>query len=446
MSKRAAPARWWRWVGIWTVVGLAVRLAAVLGRPHAAPLGDAYYYHYAANLLAAGKGFINPVQYFGPHHQVIPGADFPPGFVWVLAFASAIGLKSFFAQRIWCCVLGSTGIVLGALVGRQIGGDRPGLIAAALIALYPNVWMNDELGLSEALSPVVVLLVVLVAYRFWRHPNWRRAAELGLALGAAILVRDELALLGLFCVVPLILLTRSRSLATRIGLVAAATATSLLVVAPWVGYNLSRFQKPVFISTGFGITLASANCDTTFSGPVEGYWSFSCALAAPVSSNADESVQGSEAQAYAMHFIRAHQDRLLPVEAARLGRAFGLFHPVQQIHLDSQLENRPYHWALAGLGAYYLLLVGATAGLVMLRRQRIPVMPLVSVGLVVVVSVLLTFGQTRYRSTFEMSLVLLSSVPVARIWNRVRPPESDGEAPGSCLTDEEVATEWIPAG
>ena len=66
----------------------------------------------------------------------------------------------------------------------------------------------------------------------------------------------------------------------------------------------------------------------------------------------------------------------MPVELAKLGRAFGFFHPLQQIHLDSFVETRPYHWALVGLGMYYFLLALSVGGIVILRRRRIPVLPL----------------------------------------------------------------------
>ena len=64
-------------------------------------------------------------------------------------------------------------------------------------------------------------------------------------------------------------------------------------------------------------------------------------------------MQSAEAQAHALRFIRAHEDRLVRVELARLGRAFGAFHPAGQVFLDYYVETRPYHWALVGLGMYY---------------------------------------------------------------------------------------------
>ena len=186
---------WWLWLTVWTVVGLGIRVASVLGRPHRVAGGDAYFYHNAANLLVAGHGYINPFLYYSGHGTV-QTASFPPGFVFVLAVVASVGLKSFFAQRIWCCIVGAAAIVLCGLAGREIGGRKVGLIAAFLVAVYPNIWMSDELGLSETLSPVLVALVLLMAYRFWKRPGWWTAVWLGASIGAAALTRDELCSAG----------------------------------------------------------------------------------------------------------------------------------------------------------------------------------------------------------------------------------------------------------
>jgi 4-amino-4-deoxy-L-arabinose transferase-like glycosyltransferase len=418
--------RWWLWLAFWTALGLGIRLGSVFGRPHRVAGGDAYYYHNAANLLVEGKGFINPFLYYG-HHQTVQTASFPPGFVFVLAAAAVIGFKSYFAQRIWSCIIGAAAITVCGLAGREIAGRRVGLIAAALIAGYPNVWMSDELALSEALSPLLVAVVLLMAYRFWKRPGLRTVLWFGLSIGVAALARDELALLGLFILVPMVLMAKALTWRRRLALVVVGGLVGLLVVAPWVGYNFSRFKNPVFISSGLGVTLASANCNATYYGDLEGYWDFNCASTAPINLSADESVQASQAQHYAMQYIRSHEGRFVTVEAARLGRAFGFFRPGQQIHLDAGIETRPYHWALVGLGMYYGMVALSVAGVVILRRRRVPVLPLLAVGLEVVVAVTLSFGNTRYRTPFEVSLVLLSAVTLDWIWSRARGGENDSE-------------------
>jgi hypothetical protein len=108
------------------------------------------------------------------------------------------------------------------------------------------------------------------------------------------------------------------------------------------------------------------------------------------------------------------------VELARVGRAFGAFHPLAQIDLDYYVETRPYHWALVGLGMYYVLFALALGGTVVLRRRRVPVFPLWALGLDVVATVLLSFGNTRYRTSFEVALVLLAAVQLDVFWGRLR--------------------------
>ncbi len=307
-----------------------------------------------------------------------------------------------------------------------------------LVAVYPNIWTSDELGLSETLSPLLVALVLLAAYRFWKRPGLWNVVWLGASIGLAALGRDELSLLAVFILVPLVLLAKTLSWWRRIVLVGTGGLVALLLVAPWVGYNMSRFTDPVFISSGLGVTLASANCNSTYNGRFEGYWSFKCALTAASKSetkpHADESVQSAEVQAYAVHYIRTHEDRLFPVEMARLGRAFDFFHPLQQVELDTLVETRPYHWTLVGLYMYYALLALSVGGVVILRRRRIPVFPLLAVGLDVVISVALTFGQPRYRSTFEVCLVLLASVQLDWFWSRLR--RQPGELLPGAETDD----------
>ncbi len=434
--KRRPSPRWWPWLGLWTALGLAIRLVSLFGpgRSNRPAGGDAYAYHYGANLLVSGHGFINPYLYY-PHgaHHAVQTASFPPLFIFVVAIPSAIGLKTFFAERVWCCLLGAAAIVVCGYTGREISGRRVGLIAAFLLAVYPNIWMSDELALSESIAPLLVAALLLTAYRFWKDPSVKRAVWLGLAMGITMLGRDELSLLVVFLVIPLVLLAKSLSWKRRFATLGIGLLTTALVIAPWVGYNMSRFQKPTFITTGLGVTLASADCATTYSGSNEGYWSMPCALhyagQPSVNTKADESVEGAELEHLALDYVRHHENRLVPVTLAKVGRSFGFFHPLQQIQLDSFVETRPYHWALVGLGMYYGLFALSLGGTIVLRRRRIPSFPLWAIGLNVVLSSALTFGQTRYRTTFEVSLVLLAAVQLEWFWSRLRPSDGlDGAA------------------
>ncbi len=404
--------RAWRWQMAGVVgLGLAVRLAAVLGRLHWPARGDPAEYLGQANLLAQGKGFIEPVIYAATHHSA-QTAKLPPLYIMVLALCSLVGFKSFLAHRIWSAFIGASAVALAALVGREIGGRRVGLLAAVLLAVYPNFWMSDSLGMSETLSPVLTLLVLWAAYRMHHRPTLPAALWLGAAIGLAALGRDELILLAAFILVPLAIGGRGRRWPVRIRLMTAGTAGCLLLVGPWVSYNMIRFTRPVLITDRFGTTLAVANCDAAWHGPLAGYWSFACGLAADSGVTGDESVQDAAAARHALGYLGAHAGGVPAVEVERLGRTLGFYQPFQQIRLDVTVEGRPRVWAFTGLWMFYGLVVLSVPGVLILRRRGAIVYPLLAVGGDVVVTVLLTYGQTRFRVPFDVVLVLLAAVTI----------------------------------
>jgi 4-amino-4-deoxy-L-arabinose transferase-like glycosyltransferase len=424
---------------------LVIRVATVLGRPHRPPGGDPYAYYWGARLLATGHGFINPFDY-NWHHQVVQSAAFAPMYTVLLAIPMVVGLKTYFVARLWTAIISSGAVVVVGLAGREIGGRRVALIAAFLTAVYPNIWMPDEIGAAESLVPLLVGAVLLFAYRFWKQPDFRRALWFGLSMGVLILARDELALLIVFMMVPLALLAK-RPWRDRLSLLVVSGLATAFVLAPWVSYNMARFQNPTFVSNEAGVTLASADCNATFSGSLEGYWYMPCATDAPVKWSGDESAENAAYRAYVVSFLRHHQSRILPVTLAKIGRGFAFFHPMGQIDKDSSIETRPHNWALVGLYSYYVLLVLSVGGAILLRIRRVPIYPLLVIGLNVVIAMAIAFGNTRYRIPFEVPLVLMASVALDWIWSRVTGTSdaADGELSSSESLDQVGPTPGQPA-
>lgn len=406
--------RWWLGVGVVTLLAAGIRVATVLGRPDRVPGGDPFSFHYGANLLADGLGFINPWLYYGHDlHLRFQSAQYPPLWTMLISVAAVTGFKSFFAQRIWACIIGSMVVPVAAVLGRDLLGGRTGRrvgwLAGVIVAVYPNIWMSNEQLMSETISPILAGLVLIVAYRFWRRPSSMTALGLGLVLGLAAMGRDEMSLLALL-VIPLALFSRKLRWPGRLGRTALAGLGFVLLVGPWVGFNFARFDRPVFISTGLGNTLASANCPTTYSGSKAGYWSLDCALAAPHDPYQNEALSASEAQSYALTFIRSHVGDLPRVLFDREGRTWGFWQPTLQIRDDATVETRPFHWAEIGLWGYYVLLALSVPGFLALRRHGVPIYPLLAIGLDVAVATALTLGQTRYRSAFELCLAVAGAI------------------------------------
>ena len=326
----------------------------------------------------------------------------------MLALADAIGIKSFLSQRLLTCLVAGAAVFMTGMAAREVAGPRVGLIAAVIAAVYPNYWMNATTGLSETMLLLLVAAVIFASYRFWHRPSLGRAILLGALCASAALTRSEQALLLLVVLIPLALALRGVPLRRRVALAGTGVLTGLLLIAPWVGFNLSRFNQPVFMSDDLGGTLAFANCRPAFYGHALGFGDFKCLYAAQVGSSGDESQGDAHLRRVALHYINAHSNRLPVVVAARVGREFGFYLPLEQIRLDVQLSSRPLVPAWIGLGMYYLLVVGSIYGGVVLRRRRDTLVPFVGLLVEVVVATAVTFGATRYRVPLEVGLVVLS--------------------------------------
>ena len=414
--------RWFVWLGVIAVGALALRIAYVLitKNPRAVG-GDSFYYHYGANLLVDGRGFPDPIQLLQFHNET-PGAAHPPGYILALAIPSLFRLDTFLEHQIWSCIIGAGTVFLVGITGREIAGDRVGLFAAGIAAVYPNVWFYDSVVMSETLILFTTTLAVLVAYRFARRPSFRLAVGLGIAVGVASLTRAESILLVPLLIVPLALWLRHCDLRRRLKLLAVATGATILTIAPWVGYNLLRFEHPVFLSSNLELTMLSANCDDTYYGPFLGFWALKCGTEFKPPKG-DASVQARFFRAKVREYVSDHKGRVPVVVLAREGRAWAFMNAGQQITIDT-IEGKELNTSRIALGMYYALLALSVAGVVALRRRRVPLTPLLAVLGAVVLTVGFVYGTTRFRAPAEISLVLLGSVGldagIRRIGARLR--------------------------
>jgi hypothetical protein len=412
-----ATRTWWLALLAICVVALGVRVGYTYGWQHVDSFGgDAYYYHRAANLLADGKGFVHPYAY--DHGVSIPGADHPPGYVIALALPSLVGLDTILAHQLFSCVLGTITVLLIGLAGRRIAGCRAGLIAAGVAAIYPCIWLNDAALMSETLALLCGVVVIIAAYRAWDRPSLLRFALAGGAIGLATLARAEAIMLVALLAVPLALWAPGLSGAvTRLGRFALAGGATLLVIAPWVGANLVRFEEPATLSTQMGPTLEAANCDDTYYGPGVGSWSVRCGTDW---GDRDRSVLDKRSRDKALDYVGDHKDRLPAVLVARIQRTFALGRVEAQINFDNLAEARPFNASRAGVAAFYVVAVGAIAGTVILRRRGVPSFPLTSAVINVAITALLFYGSTRFRAPAEPALVLLTAVAFDALVGRLR--------------------------
>jgi 4-amino-4-deoxy-L-arabinose transferase-like glycosyltransferase len=387
---------------------------------------DATFYELEAKSLAGGKGFVVPLP--GPY---IEAADHPPLTVAALVPAAELPGDSQLWMRFTMAALGSAVVALIGLLGRRVAGERIGLIAAGLAALYPNLWMNDGLIMSETLAALTTVAALLLAYRMLGRPTWRVAAALGAVCGLAALTRAELVLLVPFLVLPVTWFSSRDHPLVRLRPVAVSIGAAALVMAPWIGFNLARFQEPTFLSTGDGIALLGANCALTYRGSAIGLWTPACLPA--TAPRGDQSVQSLRDRNVATDNILHNKSRLPVVVLARFGRLFGVYTPGQIARYNS-LEGRPEWASYLGIASFWALLPFAIAGGIWLRRRRVRIWLLFTPVWIVLMSAAVFYGTPRFRVPTEPTVVVLAAVGIAaalsRRWPELGPqPSADAERP-----------------
>jgi 4-amino-4-deoxy-L-arabinose transferase-like glycosyltransferase len=452
-----APARPRRTFGVGlvtiTLVAVAVRITWVLvARRDFALHGDDYFYHWQANALADGMGFINPISWKALG-RIDPSAAHPPLYSLYLAGVSLLGGTSALAHRLASCLLGAATVAVVGLTGRRIAGDRAGLIAAALAAVYPMLWINDGMLISESMYVLLIAAVLLTTYRLWETRTPGNALLLGGAIGLASLTRPEAVLL-----VPLIglpfLFAHGEPMRRRVLAVLAIGMACLAVILPWWVRNLVTFENPTFLATGHGSVLQSANCDQTYSGQFLGYWDIRCitdgrppateqqrklqeksdvpGLAYLLAQDPrDESIPDAKARSKALHYIRDHLSRAPIVTLARVGRVWGVYRVRQQVNFDDFFERRGKWPSWAGTWMYYALVLFSISALFVMRRRRVPISPMLAIVVMVTVTAAVSIGITRYRVGADVMLTILGGIGVDALWRRLRPRAADTPQPNT---------------
>ncbi len=402
------------------VVGAIVRVAYVLAVGQDVELGltDASFYTVAADLLARGEGYVDIWRSFEfGEGELLRTAHHPPGWPAFLAPFSWLGADGELAHRLVGACLGGVVVVLVGLLARRVAGARAGLVAAALAAIHPTLVAADGSLMAETLAGALGLVVLLLGFRVASRAGLGVALALGLAIGAAALVRGEsLALLVLVGLPVAVAVVRGREVDVARGLrvLGVAAIGVVAVVGPWAARNQAVLGEWIPISTNESTVLAGANCPPAYEGPGLGGWDLSCVQPTAEGEVADAARWREEG----IDHLRANADRLPAVVPVRVLRTYGLWDP-----LGADAEGRHEGTQRAGnLVWLALLLPGGIAGAVVLARRRARLdlaLLLAPVAAATAVSVL-GFGMLRFRHPIELSAIVLTAIAVVALLDRRR--------------------------
>ena len=400
-------------LGLILAGALAIRVLYTLLVAQDIPvIGDALTYHLLGENIADGKGFERPLHpqlaAFESWQPGTPTAEHPPLFPLLVGLFTKLGATSYLAQKLLLCGVGTLTVGFVGLAGREVAGPAVGLTAAGLAAVYPFLWIVDGSLMSETLYGVFIAATLWVALRFARRPSLGLAAGLGVLVGLAALTRGDALVLVPVLLIPLAF-RAGAAWRSRLTLVAVAVGAFALVLAPWTIRNLTVFEQPVLISTNGNAVFVGANCDGVYHGELTGLWRFDCYGKAP---SGDESEQAAEYRDRGLDYARDHAGRVPAVMGLRLLRVWDLYRPRQQAAYEV-IEGRSETASRIGLLMYYPLLLLAGAGVVILRRRRAPLWPLLAFPVIVSATAIVIYGITRLRFAAEPSLCVLAGVALA---------------------------------
>ena len=212
----------------------------------------------AANLAGHGEYTIEP------HH---PTSFRAPGFPFALAGIYALfGVNNFSAAHLFFCLIGAALTLVVFFLAREVTHLNTALIAAGLVAVYPNVLYYAIHFSSE---PLFTLLLTLSLWLFLRGAKYHAPhfyAYSGLLLGLAALTRPLAFYFFPFYVVAALWLGRSRCKSTLSGLFLFMLLVAL-PIAPWTARNYLVHHRYLLIASNGGSTFWGSNNSVVLNDP-----------------------------------------------------------------------------------------------------------------------------------------------------------------------------------
>lgn len=390
--------------------------------------GDAYSYFFYGRQFAEGGGYLNldgsgtATAYYPPGYAAVLGALF-----WVLLHsplphdAAALAM----AGSLLHVLLGTASVGLTYVIARAIAGERTALVAAGILALWPNVvFYSSTLQLETTFVFLALAVLAIPVTHDWSSgtpPSVRRTALFGALLAGVCLVRPFAAP---FVIVPAIAaLIAGAGLKRSAILVVSALVPFVVLLVPWTLRNQRAMGAALPFSSNTGDTVCLDR-----SLDAEGGFRFAdhegCA-----DPDLGEVARNGESTRLALDFVREHPDREALQIVRRLRLIFG--NDNDGLYAVERGTNSPFLadglrtalrraadayffvvLALAAAGLVRLLLSAGRAGRRAMARAALVVLPF----LALTATAALLWGTPRFHQPTTPFLAIFASVALTTVW------------------------------
>jgi 4-amino-4-deoxy-L-arabinose transferase-like glycosyltransferase len=188
----------------------------------------------------------------------VPQVYQDPLYAYLIAATYKLGPADARLVVAWQMAIGVLTNVLIFLLARRFFGDTVAACAGALAVLCGPLMFYELLLLRDSLIVFTGLGVIWLLDRAVTRGGWTWSAMLGVALGAACLLKSTFVLLAGAIVV--VFVARARRLDHRALVRAGALAAALTVaLLPWVARNLALGVPPLALASSGPLTFVASN-------------------------------------------------------------------------------------------------------------------------------------------------------------------------------------------
>lgn len=213
-----------------------------------------------AQAIVAGHGFSFPgtshwlwEMWKGNPDEFFPTAWVDPVYTYTLALAHFVfGDYSYHAMFALTFVCIGVILMTAYQISKRFGGPWCGVLAVALISWNWGLGRSyfDDIT-NSSLAACALILMALVAVRYFEQPTWRRLIAMGLMTGLTILTCPAAEYFA-FLLVALLLVMHIRDARDALLRPLAMLALAALVIAPWTIRNYATFGEFVLVRNGGG--------------------------------------------------------------------------------------------------------------------------------------------------------------------------------------------------